>query len=198
MQTPSRAQYRVLPRMTALSEVLWTGTGLHSFENFYYRLIEIEKRFDNLGWTYAPGSYTVNIQADRRPTDKGFSVKLTSEKPDKTIHFTIDGSDPSSKSPVFSKPVIIKKTTTIKAALFIDGNKISSISEKTIYAHKGMGKKVKYNSMFKERYSGRGNLSLVDGITGTTSYSDGFWQGWESADIDIIIDLEKVEKLNKV
>ena len=198
VQTPSRAQYRVLPRMTALSEVLWTGTGLHSFENFYYRLIEIQKRFDNLGWTYAPGSYTVNIQADRKPTDKSFSVDLTSEKPDKTIHFTINGENPSIESSVFSSPIIINRTTTIKAALFIDGNQVGSISEKTIFAHKAMGKKVKYNGMFKERYSGRGDLTLVDGITGTTSYSDGFWQGWESTDIDVIIDLEKIEKLNKV
>ena len=198
VQTPSRAQYRVLPRMTALSEVLWTGTGLHSFENFYYRLIEIQKRFDNLGWTYAPGSYTVNIQADRKPTDKSFSVDLTSEKPDKTIHFTINGENPSIESSVFSSPIIINRTTTIKAALFIDGNQVGSISEKTIFAHKAMGKKVKYNSMFKERYSGRGDLTLVDGITGTTSYSDGFWQGWESTDIDVIIDLEKIEKLDKI
>ena len=198
VQTPSRAQYRVLPRMTALSEVLWTGNGSYTFEDFYYRLIEIEKRFNNLGWTYAPGSFTVAIQVDRKPTDKSFYVNLTSEKPEKTIHFTTDSKDPSSGSPVFSDPIIIDRTTTIKAALFIDGNQVGSISEKTIFAHKAMGKKVKYNSMFKERYSGRGDLTLVDGITGTTAYRDGFWQGWESNDLDVIIDLEKTEQLNKV
>ena len=198
VQTPSRAQYRVLPRMTALSEVLWTGSGSHTFENFYYRLIDIEKRFDQLGWTYAPGSFTVSIQPEFKSRDKGFYINLTSEKPDKTIRFTTNGKDPAIDSTAFSGPIMINQTTTIKAALFINEEQAGLISEKTIFAHKAMGKKVKYNNMYKKRYAGTGATTLVDGITGTTVYNDGFWQGWEKNDLDVIIDLEKVDQLNKV
>ena len=52
--------------------------------------------------------------------------------------------------------------------------------------------------MYKKRYAGTGGTTLVDGITGTTVYNDGFWQGWEKNDLDVIIDLEKVDQLNKV
>ena len=198
VQTPDRAQYRVLPRMTALSESLWSGRGSYTFENFYYRLVDIEKRFDQLGWTYAPGSFTVSFQPDFKHTGKGFYINLTSEKPDKTIRFTTNGKDPTIDSPAFSGPIMINQTTTIKAALFIDEEQAGLISEKTIIAHRALGKNVKYNNMYKKRYAGTGDTTLVDGITGTTVYNDGFWQGWESSDIDVIIDLEKVDQLDKI
>ena len=198
VQTPDRAQYRVLPRMTALSEVLWAGSESHTFENFYYRLVEIEKRFDQLGWTYAPGSFTVSIQPYLKSMGKGFYINLTSEKPDKIIRFTINGKDPTINSQAFSGPIMINQTTTIKAALFIDEEQAGLISEKTIIAHRALGKNVKYNNMYKKRYAGTGDTTLVDGITGTTVYNDGFWQGWESSDIDVIIDLEKVDQLDKI
>ena len=198
VQTPGRAQYQVLPRMTALSEVLWAGSESHTFENFYYRLVEIEKRFDQLGWTCAPGSFTVSIQPYLKSMGKGFYINLTSEKPDKIIRFTINGKDPTINSQAFSGPIMINQTTTIKAALFIDEEQAGLISEKTIIAHRALGKKVKYNNMYKKRYAGTGDTTLVDGITGTTVYNDGFWQGWESSDIDVIIDLEKVDQLDKI
>ena len=56
VQTPDRAQYRVLPRMSALSEVLWSGPGSNSYEDFYSRLKRLLLRFDVMGWVYAPGS----------------------------------------------------------------------------------------------------------------------------------------------
>ena len=93
---------------------------------------------------------------------------------------------------------MINQTTTIKAALFIDEEQAGLISEKTIIVHRALGKKVKYNNMYKKRYAGTGDTTLVDGITGTTVYNDGFWQGWESSDIDVIIDLEKVDQLDKI
>ncbi len=54
VKTPERAQYRVLPRMTALSEVLWTGSNTNSYKNFFRRLQYLEKRFKILNWNHAP------------------------------------------------------------------------------------------------------------------------------------------------
>ena len=54
VKTPERAQHRVLPRMTALSEVLWTGSNTNSYKNFYKRLQYLEKRFKILNGNHAP------------------------------------------------------------------------------------------------------------------------------------------------
>jgi len=54
VKTPERAQHRVLPRMTALSEVLWAGSNTNSYKNFFRRLQYLEKRFKILNWNHAP------------------------------------------------------------------------------------------------------------------------------------------------
>ena len=66
VQTAERAQYHVLPRMTALAEVVWSGPRKHSYKNFYGRLKNLQRRFDALKWTYASESFTVPIQSDQK------------------------------------------------------------------------------------------------------------------------------------
>ena len=198
VQSPELAQYRVLPRMTALSEVLWSGPGTNSYEDFYGRLMHLQDRFDNLGWTYAQGAFIVSIHANQKSLGSEFQVKLSSEKPGESIRFTIDGSDPTNYSDQYIQPFSIAKTTTLKTALFIDGKMAGKVSEKTFNFHKALGKSVRYNIPYKQKYAGNGTITLVDGLTGTKSHSDGYWQGWEGENLDVVIDLGKLESIEKI
>ncbi|MDG2125771.1 MAG: chitobiase/beta-hexosaminidase C-terminal domain-containing protein [Verrucomicrobiales bacterium] len=67
---------------------------------------------------------TVHIEID---SDKGV------EKSDAIqIRFTLDGSDPTSDSPLYTGPFQIKETTTVRAAIFKDSQPATAISEATI------------------------------------------------------------------
>ncbi len=198
MQTPDLAQYRVLPRMTALSEVLWSGPGKNSYEDFYGRLMHLQDRFDILDWTYAPGAFVVSIHANQKSIGSEFQVKLSSEKPGEPIRFTIDGSDPTNYSDQYIQPFSISETTTLKTALFIDGKMAGQVSEKIFNFHKALGKSVRYNIPCKQKYSGNGAITLVDGLMGTTSHGDGYWQGWEGENLDVVIDLGKLESIENI
>ena len=198
VQEPGRAQYRVLPRMTALSEVLWSGPGAHSYDDFYNRLIHFQNRFDMLGWAYAPGSFIVSIQADQENIRTGFRINLTSEKPGESIRFTTDGSEPSIDSPQFNEPFSINKTTTVKTALFMNGKQAGQTTKKIFHFHKAVGKDIQYAISHKQKYPGAGPFTLVDGLAGTTSYNDGYWQGWEGENMDVVIDLQTTEKITQI
>ena len=198
VQTPARAQYRVLPRMTALSEVLWSGPGKHSYNNFYGRLSYLEKRFDQLGWSHAPGSFLVSIHTEQVSENKGISVQLTSEKPGETIRFTMDGSDPTISGSEYTGAFNVDKSTTVRTALFINGKPAGQISEKKLLFHKAMGKIINYKTQYKNKYPGSGSSNLVNGITGSTSFNDGFWQGWERDDFDVVIDLGSKTEINQI
>ena len=198
VQTPDLAQYRVLPRMTALSEVLWSGPGKNSYEDFYGRLMNLQDRFDNLDWTYASGAFVVSIHANQKSIGSEFQVKLSSEKPGEPIRFTIDGSDPTNHSDQYIQPFSIAETTTLKTALFIDGKMAGQVSEKIFNFHKALGKSVRYNIPCKQKYAGNGAITLVDGLTGTMSHNDGYWQGWEGENLDVVIDLGKPESIEKI
>ena len=198
VQTPQRAQQRVLPRMTALSEVLWSGPNKYSYENFYNRLSVLINRFDLLGWVHSPGSFVVSIHPNYNEKNNNYKINISSEKPGKNILFTLDGSDPEKTSSVFSSPIKIEKKTTIKAAMFMNETELGPISEKTIYFSKAIGKNVIYKTLYSDRYPGSGSLTLVDGMTGTSAYNDGYWQGWQEKDMEVIVDLEVIQKIKKV
>ncbi|NQV30906.1 MAG: beta-N-acetylhexosaminidase [Candidatus Marinimicrobia bacterium] len=54
IKTPEHAEYMVLPRMTALSEVLWSAKDQRNWADFNKRLRILLVRFDVLGWNYRP------------------------------------------------------------------------------------------------------------------------------------------------
>ena len=198
VQTPDRAQYRVLPRMSALSEVLWSGPGKNTYEDFYRRLHSLKRRFDNLGWTHAPGSYDVTITVDPNSSKNEHKISLISEKPGETIRYTTDGSKPSMNSPVYHGPIKINQKTVIRASMFVNGTQKGKASKKTIYFSKAIGKNVRYNTQYSDRYSGSGPLTLVDGLTGSIAHNDYYWQGWIEDDMDVTIDLSKIEDISRV
>ena len=198
VQTPKRAQYRVLPRMSALSEVLWSGVGKNTYEDFYDRLKMLLVRFDELGWNHAPGSYLVSINVDPSSNNNEHKITLSSEKPGEIIRFTTDGSEPDNASKVYGSPIIIKQKTEIRAGLFMDGEQRGETNKKIIHFSKAIGKKVSYRTPYSDRYSGSGLLTLVDGLTGSIAHNDGYWQGWHKENMEVTIDLLKSEKISMV
>ena len=198
VQTPKLAQYRVLPRMTALSEVVWSGPGKYSYENFYGRLKYLLNRFDKLDWTYAPGSFSVSIKTELDKLNKEIRIKLESEKPGEKIRYTLDGTEPTISSTQYKEIFTLNNSAVIKAALFMGEKPLGKITEKTFHSHKAIGKTINYNTKYKNKYPGNGTYNLVNGISGSINHNDGFWQGWERNNLDIIIDLGSKIKINQI
>lgn len=59
----------------------------------------------------------------------GDSVTLASDA-GAVIHYTLDGSDPSASSPVYSTPISLSQTTTVKARV-VDGSRLGAITSAT-------------------------------------------------------------------
>ena len=65
--------------------------------------------------------------------------------------------------------------------------------------HKAIGKKVTYNLPYSKNYVAQKELTLVNGYRGgSLTYGDGQWQGFESNDMDVTIDMEKAETLKSL
>ena len=188
---PSRAEYMILPRMIALSEVLWSPKNNRDFPEFRKRLDPQLKKLDYLKISYSPGSFKVDISTQfEKQTDK-VNVSLSSEQPDIPIYYTTDGRDPSLKSNKFTGPFAVSGNTVIKAGLFVEGKLKDKVSERGFYFHQGVGKKIEYKTRWSERYPAAGGNALIDGLRGSKDHHDGLWQGFLGNDMDVIIDFGK-------
>jgi hexosaminidase len=112
--TENRADYMVLPRMTALAEVVWTNKP--DFAAYQQRLKAHYPRLGQLGAHYRVPDLGGFVEESVFTT----SATLAVQKPldNLTLRYTTDGSAPTATSPVLAKPLPIARPTTIKLAAY--------------------------------------------------------------------------------
>ncbi len=148
---------------------------------------------NKIGFYKAPPSVAIN-PAQGAFVDK-IEVSLISDDPNSTIYYTLNGERPSINSKTYSKPVILKNTAVLQAfAKSSDGKTGLIISARFNKSKHGIVLK----SSFSPKYSGGGNLALIDGEQGSTGFDDGKWQGYEGNDLDAVIDLGGKKKVKHV
>jgi len=190
--TPSHAEYMSVPRMCALAEVTWTPKDALNWQHFRQRLEVHKERLDAMEVNYSNGSYAVEIRTVPDPPSGRLIAVLCSEQLNASIRFTLDGQEPTLDSPEYMSPIALDRATTISAAVFQNAALKERASVKRILLHRGVAKKVRYNTPYTGRYVSDDSF-LVDGLEGSLDPSDGYWQGFEGNDVDVLLDLGKVD-----
>jgi len=123
-------EYMSIPRMSALSEVVWSPKEKRNWKDFNQRMQKQYIRYKYMDVNYCTGTTKIDIN----PVFSGDSVlvELYNERFEPEIHYTIDGSEPNVESIIYTNPIIIKGTLTVKAILVEDGKVIGIPSEKLI------------------------------------------------------------------
>jgi hypothetical protein len=116
-------------------------------------------------------------------------VEIRSAAPVVAIRYTTDGSEPTEKSPLYSKPIKIKATTKFIAKSF--GNNSESYPIHSEYLRANTKWKIKLNTGYLNQYSGGSDRALIDQVRGNTDFRTGSWQGYYGNDLDVEIDFKK-------
>jgi hexosaminidase len=177
----------VLPRMPALAEVLWSPAGSKNWEQFNQRLQVLFKGYDQKGFNYSPGNFSVNI----KPVSANgkLMVTLLSEALNSTIFYTTDGSLPTAQSLQYKQPIEVETSLTIKAVNVVNG-KVMGLkpAEQSFAMHKAIGSNITYINAVNNSYQADGPNSLTDGVRGT--YAAGkYWHGFKEKDLVSTIDM---------
>ncbi len=137
--TTEQAEYMLAPRITALSEILWTPKKQQDWNGYKHRLRSHFQRFDNLKINASRSLYVPILEANHNSSG---SLDLTAfaEDPDHEIRITLDGTRPSKKSHLYTKALTINKKTFIKAVCIepVSGE-CFGISQLTIEPHLALG-----------------------------------------------------------
>ena len=198
VQTLKHAEYMAFPRVAALSEALWTSAANKNWNDFSRRIQLLMKRYDLMGINYSKSAYNVLAKSGFDENARQLQVALSCEFPNTEIHYTTDGNDPTNLSPVYTKPVVISQTTTLKAITFTNGIPVGKTFSQLFNINKATNKPVKYLTAFSDNYKGSGEYCLVNGIRGSANHSDGEWQGWQGNNLEIIVDLQQAETVQTI
>ncbi|MBL7813443.1 MAG: family 20 glycosylhydrolase [Saprospiraceae bacterium] len=190
----SQVEYMTYPRAVALAEVLWTPKNRRDYDNFTQRLQAHFKRLERMNVNYANHLYNVKISISTSDSDP--SVVLYSPAKDGEIHYTTDGSQPSLKSPLYTKPFDLKSAQTIKAVQFKNGRPLSKTAALTVFAHSALGQKYTLTNPPKNTYES-GSRGLTNGLRGNEKVLDQ-WTGFEGNDMEVFFDFGQARSFQMV
>ena len=185
----------IMPRMAALSEVLWGTSNPKNYKEFEKRIIQHFDFYDKMGINYSKSIFEVTSAV--HPNDKGVAFELKSPKP-VGIRYTIDGSEPVLNSSSYTKPIIVTENTTLKAKYFEEGKPKSATIEQDFFINKSTGKSIELVTPPHENYGIGGSFTLVDGMIGNPSKYGRDWLGFWGKDLNATIDLGSLEFISKI
>ena len=114
ISTFNYAEYMLLPRLAALSEVQWSSADKKNYECFLSRLPRMVQLYDLKQYNYATHAFNITANIVQN-TDEGV-VKVVFKIIDNCpIHYTLDGTEPTALSPLYEDTLKIKEECTIKA-----------------------------------------------------------------------------------
>ncbi len=179
-----KIEYMLLPRMAALSEILWTQKDKKDSAGFEQRLITQFRRYDRMQWNYSNAFYDLKTSILPTPDHNGVLWKVESRLPS-TIWLSFNGG--VSRWP-YTKPQLITKSTKATAGYGFK-NAGTTVTQEFEYS-KSTGKEITLTNNASPSYPGDGAFTLVNGAVnekGMMRTSE--FLGFAGTDCEAVIDL---------
>jgi hexosaminidase len=146
---------------------------------------------------YSKSIYDVHYLTQKKSSADGYEIVLGSQVKG-TIRYTVDETEPTNKSPEFLNGFSPAKTTTVKAALFIDGKIAGAVLKKEFIVSMASGRKVTFNEAPSKYYNSLETFGLVNGVLESPSIRRDLCTGWRNEDANFTVDLGENKEVKKV
>lgn len=184
---PEDVDYLLFPRLAAVAEVAWTQPDKKDWALFLKGMDRYNEHLAEKGIVYARSMY--NIQHKVTPENGVLQVKLECIRPDVEIRYTVDGSEPTASSSLYTDSLTVTAAQTVKSATFAQGEQMGQTLVLPIAWNKATGKPILGNKPNEKL--------MTNGVRGSLKYTDFEWCCWEKSDhISFTIDLLQKEKLS--
>lgn len=203
INNPKRLEYMIFPRMSALSEVVWSlkekrnpiAIGWTDFEK---KLPALFKRYEQWGAQYSKAYYELQPSILPSRNYDGVIWKLESNNKEGNIIYV---KGPAlSATHTYSSPILITATGEYGAALTRkDHTFITNWLRQKFSFNKATGKKITLTNPPVGNWIGSGPFTLVNGIITEHKLTQSKeWLGFLGKDLEAVIDLGKEEKINTI
>jgi hexosaminidase len=195
MEYPSKVEYMMFPRITALSEVLWSPKEKRDWKDFERRLPTIFERLEKQKINYSKAYYDLKATVEPIPgLDSYVQMKLESKFQNARIKYKLNNGDFYG----YIKPIAIRESVNLSFSILKD-NQFLKISSQKFSFNKATGKKITLTTEADKKYPGDGAFTLVNGVQnekGLAKSSE--FLGFLGKDIEATIDLGKETEVSKI
>ncbi|WP_394670700.1 glycoside hydrolase family 20 protein [Halosquirtibacter xylanolyticus] len=183
------ACYRIFPRLLVVAEKGWYGYEHKDWNDFKSRANRYKSILDHYQTQYGQPSYLPTFYLSKNFKDGTSLINIENET-HASIYYTTNGNTPNNRSTKYSKPIPIKRETTIKALVIREDNSITPVVSKTFYPHKALMAHVQYKYPYLST-AGNSEYTIVDGLLDAQ-------QSFVRNDAIFTIDLGKEEEIHKI
>jgi hexosaminidase len=201
MKNTAKVEYMIFPRMSALSEVLWSKKENKNWDAFQQKLMIQFKRYDLWKANYSKAYF--DLKATVLPTENYSGVLWKLETKNSVINYTkrLTVNDPPNP-PAFTKytiPVLIQMSGEYDGWTTENGKQLNDPLTQTFNFNKATGKKITLTNPPSPGYPGDGAFTLVNGVQNEKGMGrTKEFLGFSGTDCEAIIELGKTETISKV
>ena len=187
MGNTRKVEYMLFPRLSALSEVLWSKKENMNWDDFQKRLLVQFKRYDLWKANYSKAYF--DLKADVIPTEdySGVHWVLSSNTPIGKISYSSNASE--GRNVYYMNPIKITGSITTSASLSDNKKILASLSQKFSF-NKATGKKITLTNPASDKYPGDGAFTLVNGVINEKGFARSReFLGFNGTNCEAVIDL---------
>lgn len=204
MDNTKKVEYMIFPRISALSEVLWSQKQNKNWDDFQKRLLVQFMRYDLWKVNYSKAYF--DLKATVLPADNFNALrwKLETKQPGVEIKYiTHYAGRPYelrfSEGTTYTSPVEIKSTILVAAIGQLNGKPVSNPVYETFHFNKATGKKITLTNPASDKYPGNGAFTLVNGVVNEKGFaSSREFLGFNGTDCEAVIDLGESQTVSYV
>jgi hexosaminidase len=206
----AHVEYMALPRMTALAEVLWTPKEKKDEADFTKRLLTHFEFLNKWNVNYSHSMYQVRFKT--LPYESGLITEFERVKGLGEIEYGFLDFDNNPypfeiNGQVMNERITVNPDDGEGSRIFlthfngiiearIKGAK--QFTRQEIYTSKATSKVVSFTNPPNKNYSADPAFTLVNGIKGDLPRKNNQWNAWYGEDVEIVIDLLKIEEITRV
>ncbi len=198
----AKLEYMIFPRMSALSEALWTKPSNKSLADFENRLQYQFKRYEFWKVNSSKAYYDIKDSIYATKDNKGLMWSLSSKSQEEILYFKGSFDRESSGWSAYPPPRLkYQSPIYLNSSSFVSANVkgLNKTFGKIISFNKATGKKITLTNAPAAQYPGNGGaFGLVNGVVSTKGINSAEWLGFNGKDMEAIIDFGKAESFTSI
>jgi hexosaminidase len=192
---PAKSEYMTYPRIAAIAEVAWTAKALRNWDDFTQRLETQMERYARREINASHAAFTPVLRDTFDTATWTRIVNLEAEIGADRIRYARGGGQPTSRSSLYTTPLVLKHGGVISAAV-VDGRKQLGIARTKEFFLTPKGNLAVSSMTPLDAPHERG--SLIGNVRARGGSTDPEWMGVKGKDFEAIIDLREIRTLKRL